>query len=70
MKFVLTVAGALALLAGLAFVGVGVVCVRATSGPGVDALYDALDTIAIGGFGALIGLGLVVYAGWASKPVV
>jgi len=68
VKLVLRLAGALALLGGVAFVVVGfLVYVRLPSSPDVDAIFDAFDTIAIGVFGALIGAGLIVYAGRASK---
>ena len=68
MKLALTLSGAVALLCGVAFVVVGcLVYFRLPSGPDVDALFDALDAIAIGAFGALIGAGLIVYAGLASK---
>ena len=68
MKLVLRLAGALALLGGVAFVVVGcLVYFRLPGGPDTDALFDALDSIAIGAFGALIGAGLIVYAGRASK---
>ena len=40
---------------------------RLLGGSDVDALFDALDTIAIGAFGALLGAGLIVYAGRASQ---
>jgi hypothetical protein len=68
VKLVLRLAGALALLGGVAFVVVGyLVYFRLPSGPDVDALFDAFDAIAIGAFGALIGAGLIVYASLASK---
>ena len=65
MKLVLRLAGALALLGGVAFVFVGcLIYFRLPSGSDADALFDALDTIAIG---ALLGAGLIVYAGRASR---
>jgi hypothetical protein len=68
VKLVLRLAGALALLGGVVFVVVGcLVYFRLPSGPDADALFAALDAIAIGAFGALIGAGLIVYAGLASK---
>ena len=68
VKLVLRLAGALALLGGVAFVVVGgLVYFRLPSGPDADTLFDALDSIAIGAFGALIGAGLIVYAARASK---
>ena len=68
MKLALRLAGALALLGGVAFVVIGcLICFRLPSGSDADALFDALDTIAIGAFGALIGAGLIVYASLASK---
>ncbi len=68
MKLALRLGGALALLGGVAFVVVGsLVYFRLPSGSDADALFDALDTIAIGGFGALLGAGLIVYAGRASR---
>ena len=68
MKLALRVAGALALLCGVAFVVVGcLIYFRLPSGPDADALFDALDTISIGAFGALFGAGLIAYAGRASK---
>jgi hypothetical protein len=64
----LRVAGALALLCGVAFVVVGcLIYFRLPSGPDADALFDALDTISTGAFGALFGAGLIAYAGRASK---
>jgi len=64
----LRLAGALALLGGGAFVVAGVfIYFRLLGGSDVDALFDALDTIAIGAFGALLGAGLIVYAGRASQ---
>ena len=68
VKLALRLAGALALLGGVAFVVVGcLIYFRLPSGPDADALFDALDAIAVGAFGALIGAGLIVYAGRASK---
>ena len=68
MKLALRLAGALALLGGGAFVVAGVfIYFRLLGGSDVDALFDALDTIAIGAFGALLGAGLIVYAGRASQ---
>jgi hypothetical protein len=68
VKLALKLAGALALLGGGAFVVVGcLIYFRLPSGPDADALFDALDAIAVGAFGALIGAGLIVYAGQASK---
>jgi hypothetical protein len=68
VKFALRLAGALALLCGVAFVAVGcLVYFGSPSGPDLDARFDALDTIAIGAFGALFGVGLIAYAGRASK---
>lgn len=68
VKLVLRLAGALTLLGGVAFIVVGcLVYFRSPGGSDVDMLSDALDTIAIGAFGALIGAGLIVYAGQASK---
>ena len=65
MKLVLRLAGALALLGGGGVVVAG--CIAYSRLPGVadvDALIDTIDAIAIG---ALIGAGLIVYAGRASK---
>jgi hypothetical protein len=68
VKLVLRLAGALALLGGVAIIVVGcLVYIRSPSGSDADILTDALDTIAIGAFGALIGAGLIVHAGRASK---
>ncbi len=68
MKLTLRLAGASALLVGVAFVVIGcLIYFRLPSGPDGDALFDALDAISIGAFGALIGAGLIVYAGRASK---
>jgi len=68
VKIVLRLAGALALLGGVAFVVFGLfVYFRLPSGADVETLFDALDAIAIGAFGALLGAGLIVYAGRASK---
>jgi hypothetical protein len=64
----LRLAGALALVGGGVFVVVGcLIYFRLPSGPDTDALFDALDTISIGAFGALFGAGLIVYAGRGSK---
>ena len=68
MKLVLRLAGALALLGGVGVALAG--CIVYSRLPGVadvDALIDAIDAIAIGAFGALFGVGLIVYAGRASK---
>ena len=54
MKLALRLAGALALLGGVAVVVAG--CIAYSRLPGVadvDALIDAIDAIAIGAFGAL-----------------
>ncbi len=68
MKLALKLAGALTLLGGVFFIVIGcIIYFRLPSGSDADALFDALDTIAIGAFGALIGAGLIVYAGRASK---
>jgi hypothetical protein len=68
VKLVLRVAGALALLGGVAFVVAGSVAYSRLPGVAdVDALIDTTDAIAIGAFGALFGAGLIVYAGRASK---
>ena len=68
MKLALRIAGALGLLSGAAFVIVGLYVYFAAPGDSsADALFDALDTIAIGACGALIGAGLIVYGGQASK---
>jgi hypothetical protein len=68
VKFALRLAGALALLGGVAFVVVGcLIDFRLPGDSDVSALSDALDTIAIGAFGALFGAGLIVHAGQASK---
>jgi hypothetical protein len=68
VKFALRFAGALALLGGIAVAAAG--CIAYSRLPGVadvDALIDTIDAIAIGAFGALIGAGLILYAGRASK---
>ena len=68
MKLALRLAGALALLGGVAVVVAG--CIAYSRLPGVadaDALIDTIDAIAIGARGAFIGVGLIVYAGRASK---
>ena len=68
MKLALRLAGALALLGGVAILVTG--CIAYSRLPGVvdpDALSDTIDAIAIGAFGALLGAGLIVYAGRASK---
>jgi hypothetical protein len=68
MKLALTLSGAVALLCGVAFVVVGcLVYLGSPSGPDVDALSDALDTIAIGTLGALFGSALIVYAALTSQ---
>jgi len=64
VKLALTLAGALALLGGVAVVAAG--CIAYSRLPGVadaDALIDTIDAIAIGAFGALFGAGLIVCAG-------
>ena len=69
MKRTLKLAGALASFLGVAIVVVGCLAVsRLPSGADPDALSDAINSIAIGAFGALFGAGLIVYAGRASKP--
>jgi len=68
VKLTLTLAGGAALIAGVVFVIVG--CLAFTRLPGAadaDALFDALDPIAIGVFGALLGAGVLVYAGRAPR---
>jgi len=68
VKLVLRLAGALALLGGVAVAAAG--CIAYSRLPGVadiDALIDTIDAIAIGAFGALFGAGLIVYAGRASQ---
>jgi hypothetical protein len=68
VELALKLAGAFALLGGVALVVLGcLIYFRLPIGSDADALFDALDTIAIGAFGALIGAGLIVYAGPASK---
>jgi len=64
VKLALRLAGALALLGGVA---VGVAGGLAYSRlPGVADVDALIDTIAVGAFGALFGAGLIVYAGRAS----
>jgi len=68
VKLALILAGALALLGGVAVAAAG--CIAYSRLPGVaevDASIDAIDAIAIGAFGALFGAGLIVCAGRASK---
>jgi hypothetical protein len=68
VKWTLRIAGALALLGGVTVVVAG--CIAYARLPGVadaDALIDTIDAVAIGAFGALLGAGLIVYAGRASK---
>ncbi len=68
MKLALRLAGALALLGGGRLRRRWLfIYFRLPGGSDVDALFDALDTIAIGAFGALLGAGLIVYAGRASQ---
>ena len=63
MKLALKLAGALALLGGLALLFAGGFILRALpGGADAEALFDALDPLAIGAFGALFGAGLIVYA--------
>ena len=69
MKLALRLAAALALFGGVAMIVVGcLVYFRSPGDADVDALSVALDSIAIGAFGALFGAGMIVYAGRASKP--
>jgi hypothetical protein len=68
VKLVLRLAGALALLGGVTVVVAG--CIAYSRLPGVadaDGLIDTIDAVAIGALGALIGAGLIVYAGRASN---
>jgi hypothetical protein len=68
VKLALRLAGALALLGGVAIGVAG--CIAYSRLPGVadpEALTDTIDAIAIGAFGALFGAGLIVYAGRASQ---
>ena len=68
MKLALRVAGALALLGGLALLfAAGFVYARLSGGADAEAVSDALDCLAIGAFGALFGAGLIVYATRASQ---
>jgi hypothetical protein len=68
VKLALKLAGALAMLGGLALlIAGGVVYARLLAGGDADALFDSLDPIAIGAFGALFGVGLIVYATRASQ---
>jgi hypothetical protein len=64
----LRLAGAVALIGGVVFVLVGCLAyARLPGGADADALFDALDPIALGVFGALLGTGLIVYAGRAPR---
>jgi hypothetical protein len=68
VKWALRLAGALALLGGLAIGVAG--CIAYSRLPGVadpEALTDTLDAMAIGAFGALFGVGLIVWAGGSPR---
>ena len=68
MKLALRLGGALALIGGVTLVVFGLfVYFRLPSDSDTETLFDALDAIAIGAFGALLGAGLIVHAGRASK---
>jgi hypothetical protein len=68
VKLALRVAGALALLGGLALlIAGGAALARLPVGADAEAVFDALDPIAIGAFGALLGAGLIVYATRGSR---
>ena len=68
MKLALKLAGALALLGGLALLfAAGFVYARLPDGADAETVSDALDSLAIGAFGALFGAGLIVYAARASQ---
>jgi hypothetical protein len=68
VKLALNVFGALASLAGVVILIVGCLAyARLPVGADADALFGALDAIAIGVFGALIGASLIVYAGRAPR---
>lgn len=64
VKWALRLAGALALLGGVAVAIAGGVAYSRLPGVDADALIDAM---AIGAFGALLGAGLIVYAGRAPQ---
>jgi hypothetical protein len=65
VKLALILAGALALLGGVAVAAAG--CIAYSRLPGVADVDASIDAIALGAFGALFGAGLIVYAGRASK---
>ena len=68
-KVILRVAGALALLIGVAIIVVaGLALSRLPSGVNSDVSADAVNSIAIGALGALLGVGLIIYSGRAPKP--
>ncbi len=68
MKLALRLAGALALLGGVAIAVAGALAYsRLPDFADLDALIDTIDAIAVGTFGALLGAGLFVYAGRASR---
>ena len=65
MKLALRLAGALALLGGVAIGIAG--CIAYSRLPGAADVDALIDAIAIGAFGALFGAGLIVFAGRASQ---
>ena len=68
MKLALRIAGGLALIVGAALiVAGGYAYFGLRSVADTDALLDALDAVGIGAFGAVLGVGLIVYAGRAPQ---
>lgn len=68
MKLTLRIAGGLALIVGVALAAVGGWAYFGLRGVADDeTLLDALDTIGTGVFGAILGVGLIVYAGRAPQ---
>jgi len=64
VKLALRIAGGLALIVGAALVAAGGFAYFGLRGVAeADALLDALDAVGTGAFGAILGVGLIVYAG-------
>jgi hypothetical protein len=68
VKLTLRIAGGLALIVGVALAAIGGFAYFGLRGVAHgDTLLDTLDTIGSGVFGALLGVGLIVYAGRAPR---
>jgi hypothetical protein len=68
VKLALRLGGVAALLVGVALLASGfLIYLGMPASAEAQLSEEALDAIAIGGFGALLGSGLIVFAGRASR---